>query len=823
MSFRSLFHPAFFQAPASLEQQKQGRIFTFDAQALLQAVEQALAGGEPGGMNLTPFPGVGGDCLTHKVESPRQGLYLWRGIGCGGQDISASLAFSARRDGDALAVLLAGNMAVGNRHYLIHPDGENQARVALWVPAVVARCGAAAHSPAPARASYAPDAPGLDRDRASEDEAAQSSEQAPAVISVCAFYPPAEAREHLRLGEAEMELLMLLVQEDTNIIFANSQIPARVHIEARALDTPPQHIDSLGLFGEAVGGLQSPDGKPIPGNDRLHAELASHLAEGKTDIIALLAVHGTQTPGERGVLVGKAGDIPAPPNAATAAFRQRVLVVPLQVTRPSGKPWDLLSPDHAFAHELGHLLGARHSSHEDMESEDVSDRLYGYVRGYIPRDKSFFTVMAYSMDANEGARALPMYSDHEQTYNGQPVGVAPGLPNAASAAPFLRWSAREVSRYKTGGLKPETDGVVSLKVAVWGIVDQQGAVVELKGADEAEAAIVIPRGQIHLPQHSAVTVIVAPREGVRLDHWKIDGASFVGMQRHTAEWPVQLLMDKSHAVDIYLDIQACVVPAPRCQPAAAINLFPRPGASLQGAYLVPAGRTKTLEAFFAQQVAAAQVVEWREDGVAKAWGHAIHRVELSSTGPRELEAMVKPRDCGLVIERIPMDEKSLSYFDDEPRNELRYGAAKGQKISLEYPNFYQLFDHWELNGQRLVGRQGERNVFCYLDFVIERDSVVRLCLHGWQDAVAVTFEFVPPVPGRAVLRFRSERNADFHIDLHDSRRAYHFSKRAQIHLHEDTAKIYGVTHWASADDVRRGIDQAIVASDKLHVRFFRQA
>ncbi|VEB43364.1 Uncharacterised protein [Chromobacterium violaceum] len=86
------------------------------------------------------------------------------------------------------------------------------------------------------------------------------------------------------------------------------------------------------------------------------------------------------------------------------------------------------------------------------------------------------------------------------------------------------------------------------------------------GADEADAAIVIPRGQIHLPRHSAVTVIVAPREGVRLDHWKIDGASFVGMQRHTAEWPVQLLMDKSHAVDIYLDIQACVVPAPRCQP-----------------------------------------------------------------------------------------------------------------------------------------------------------------------------------------------------------------------------------------------------------------
>ncbi|MGC0155109.1 reprolysin-like metallopeptidase [Chromobacterium vaccinii] len=800
MIFGDLFPACSSQAPANLDQQRQGRVLDFDAQVLLQALGQARSGGEAGGIGLMLFPGVGGVCLSHRTESPRPGLHLWHGLAAGGRDLSACLAFSVREEQGAM---LAGKVVVDGRHYLIHPAGDAQVRVTLSPPTEPLHCDTVAQRPVRSGEAGVPDA---DSGRRVRFVAAEE----PALISICAFYPAAAAKAQLKIGQAEIELAMLLVQDDTNTVFANSRMPARVHIEARPFAGEPKNIDTQGLLGEALDDKGS-----------LHAELLAHLAEGKTDIVVLLAVHGTLSPSGLGVVVGKAGDIPAPPNAAGVAFHQRVLALALQVTRPSGKPWNMLSPDHALAHELGHLLGARHSEHEEMESGDVSDQLYGYARGYIPPDKSFFTVMAYSSDADDGARALPMYSDHEQTWQGQPTGIAPGLPNAASAAPFLRWSAQELSRYKTGGLKSSSDQVATLKVAVWGIVDQDGAMVELKGVDEAEAAVVIPRGLSHLPRHGTVTVIVAPREGVRLDHWKVDGVAVAGAQRHTAEWPIALTMDESHTLDIYFDIRADIVAAPQCLPAGAINLLPKPGPSLPGRYLVAAGHSKSMAAFSLRQLAATEVTEWREDGVAKAWGGGIHQFELTSTGPRELEARLRRRECKLKIERIPVDSKCLSYFDEEPGNERLHGAARGQRISLEFPNLFKLFDHWEINGQRVAGRQDEHKMSCYLDFSMDGDTVVRVCLNGWQDAVPVTFELVPPLPGLVSLRFIGEQNPDFSVRLTDPGDAYHFNKGARVRLSPASAKRYGITHWAVGDGARTAIADALTMAGSQRVRFFR--
>jgi hypothetical protein len=79
--------------------------------------------------------------------------------------------------------------------------------------------------------------------------------------------------------------------------------------------------------------------------------------------------------------------------------------------------------DLVFAHEIGHLQGARHNSENDQATTP-----YAYGHGYCYQN-IWRTVMAYSCPNGDGAH-LPYWSNPNISYNGVPMGTATGANNA---------------------------------------------------------------------------------------------------------------------------------------------------------------------------------------------------------------------------------------------------------------------------------------------------------------------------------------------------------------------------------------------------------
>ena len=96
---------------------------------------------------------------------------------------------------------------------------------------------------------------------------------------------------------------------------------------------------------------------------------------------------------------------------------------------------------YCFAHEFGHLQGLSHDRYQMTQetSDDLSEHKphpysFGYVNqaaldpGVVPGGKNWYTIMAYStqlQDAVVRGQYLRMrFSNPDQTYNGDPLGVA---------------------------------------------------------------------------------------------------------------------------------------------------------------------------------------------------------------------------------------------------------------------------------------------------------------------------------------------------------------------------------------------------------------
>ena len=98
-----------------------------------------------------------------------------------------------------------------------------------------------------------------------------------------------------------------------------------------------------------------------------------------------------------------------------------------------------------FAHETGHNLGLRHDRYESHKKSGMTsgDPAYGYVnqRAFdesAPPSSRWRTIMAYNTqcdDAHTGCRSLPRFSNPQQTWFGDPLGVPYETDGSGVAGP----------------------------------------------------------------------------------------------------------------------------------------------------------------------------------------------------------------------------------------------------------------------------------------------------------------------------------------------------------------------------------------------------
>ncbi|HSG26641.1 MAG TPA: M12 family metallo-peptidase [Anaerolineales bacterium] len=101
------------------------------------------------------------------------------------------------------------------------------------------------------------------------------------------------------------------------------------------------------------------------------------------------------------------------------------------------------STAYTVQHELGHNMGACHDRANNSNS-GCWDLTYSY--GY-QKPNQFYTVMAYSNGCGNCIR-LNRWSNPNQTYNGYPLGVPLGKPNAAFNTLTLNNTAANVANYR---------------------------------------------------------------------------------------------------------------------------------------------------------------------------------------------------------------------------------------------------------------------------------------------------------------------------------------------------------------------------------------
>jgi hypothetical protein len=92
----------------------------------------------------------------------------------------------------------------------------------------------------------------------------------------------------------------------------------------------------------------------------------------------------------------------------------------------------------SFAHEIGHLQGARHN----LEVDPTIDPTYPWNHGYLYPGGGWRTIMAYPTAANPNR--IPYWSNPNVSYNGAPTGVANKMDNAR----MLNFSASMIAAFR---------------------------------------------------------------------------------------------------------------------------------------------------------------------------------------------------------------------------------------------------------------------------------------------------------------------------------------------------------------------------------------
>ncbi|MCP5106683.1 MAG: hypothetical protein GY950_25085 [bacterium] len=112
---------------------------------------------------------------------------------------------------------------------------------------------------------------------------------------------------------------------------------------------------------------------------------------------------------------------------------------------------------YAFAHELGHIMAARHDRYVDNTDNSPYTYNHGYI--YLNPPVGWRTIMAYDSFCNfwgYSCGVINGWSNPARAYYGIPMGVAEGNPDAADNRKTLDNTARTVANFKAHVSNPGT-------------------------------------------------------------------------------------------------------------------------------------------------------------------------------------------------------------------------------------------------------------------------------------------------------------------------------------------------------------------------------
>lgn len=122
-------------------------------------------------------------------------------------------------------------------------------------------------------------------------------------------------------------------------------------------------------------------------------------------------------------------------------------------------------PAYAFAHEMGHILGATHDHDTAASQGDMTGGLLGDSYGYrfTVDGEPYHDLMAYDDPNITGTQTtIPYYSNPDVLYEGVPTGVA-GYADAARA---MQSAAPVVAKYRATKVPPSTPTTLKLSTSV---------------------------------------------------------------------------------------------------------------------------------------------------------------------------------------------------------------------------------------------------------------------------------------------------------------------------------------------------------------------
>lgn len=248
------------------------------------------------------------------------------------------------------------------------------------------------------------------------------------VIDVMAVYTPA-ARSAVG-GVAAMEALIALAVTETNQGYSNSGVQTAV----RLVHQEEVSYTESGSFSTDVSRLRNTSDGHM---DNVHALRDAHDA----DLVGLLI--------DDDAYCGIAYAIMA---TAADAF---------QVTAHA-----CATGYYSFAHEFGHLQGARH----DWRVDGTNNSPFTYNHGYVKADESWRTIMAYNDLACVGGYCtrLQYWSNPDIDYNGDPMGVPEGSPQAADNRKTLNNTAATIANFRASNRPANDDFAAAVLVPAIG-------------------------------------------------------------------------------------------------------------------------------------------------------------------------------------------------------------------------------------------------------------------------------------------------------------------------------------------------------------------
>lgn len=403
------------------------------------------------------------DLRTDLLESFAGGGVAWRGSAPGAPDVRAYIA-AVDLNEEAAFPVVSGELHFGSHSYEVSSThGDVFARK---IPVSQSMCGD------PLLPSHQEEVP---FDAIATTELPETDIN---VIKIIALYPPelpgAITGGLHDLGVKQLSTYVAKHQLFTNEVFSHSNIPARVEVTAQEEPALNYAWDNTHMLSEVVG---------VQGS-ALWERISKVRDDAQASIVALLT---SKTRPDTG---GKASRIPEPPQFFRSDLSYATFVTTPHYSR-------------VFAHELGHLLGAKHDRFTQPHRNGKS-AMYDYARGYVPDDRSFGTIMSYD-DAVETGITVPAFSAADCTWQGKAIGIPMGRPDAADAAHLLRQSVRVVANYRGSGAPRWNPVALSLSV------------------NPDIGGTITPSALGPYPEGTTVRVTAEPRTGHKFVRWILDG------------------------------------------------------------------------------------------------------------------------------------------------------------------------------------------------------------------------------------------------------------------------------------------------------------